>query len=101
MNPTPYSFNRFLLLGALLLEALSLPAQAQMQMDHSSMVSAKPGNACQGAGLECANAATPFFTQDGKLLLAWTASGVVAVAQSSDLGKTFSPAVLEETSLNL
>ncbi|QWD48178.1 exo-alpha-sialidase [Polynucleobacter paneuropaeus] len=93
MNPTPYSFNRFLLLGALLLEVLSLPAQAQMQMDHSSMVSAKPGNACQGAGLECANAATPFFTQDGKLLLAWTASGVVAVAQSSDLGKTFSPAV--------
>ena len=57
------------------------------------MVSAKPGNTCHGVGLECANAATPFFTQDGKLLLAWTANGVVAVAQSSDLGKTFSPAV--------
>ena len=93
MNPIPYSFNRFLLLGALLLGALSLPAQAQIQMDHSSMASTKPGNTCQGAGLECANAATPFFTQDGKLLLAWTANGVVAVAQSSDLGKTFSPAV--------
>ncbi|MBU3626098.1 exo-alpha-sialidase [Polynucleobacter sp. JS-Safj-400b-B2] len=93
MNPTPSSLNRFLLLGTLLSGVLSLPAQAQMQMDHSSMVSAKPSNACQGAGLECANAATPFFTQDGKLLLAWTASGVVAVAQSSDLGKTFSPAV--------
>ncbi|MBU3617872.1 sialidase family protein [Polynucleobacter sp. JS-Fieb-80-E5] len=93
MNLIPYSFNRFLLLGAFLLGALSFPAQAQMQMDHSSMVSAKPGNTCQGAGLECANAATPFFTQDGKLLLAWTANGVVAVAQSSDLGKTFSPAV--------
>lgn len=74
--------------------ALSFAAQAQMQMDHSSsLASAKPSNICQGVGLECANAATPFFSQDGKLLLAWTANGVVAVAQSSDLGKTFSPAV--------
>ena len=54
---------------------------------------AKVSSVCQGIGLECANAATPFFTQDGKLLLAWTANGVVAVAQSSDLGKTFSPPV--------
>jgi hypothetical protein len=93
MNLVPRSFNQLLLLGALLLEVLSFAAQAQMQMDHSSMVSAKPGNACLGAGLECANAATPFFTQDGKLLLAWTANGAVSVAQSFDLGKTFSPAV--------
>jgi len=93
MNPIPRSFNQLLLLGALLLELLSFAAQAQMQMDHSSMASAKPSNTCRGAGLDCANAATPFFTEDGKLLLAWTANGVVSVAQSSDVGKTFSPAI--------
>ncbi|MBU3628630.1 sialidase family protein [Polynucleobacter sp. AP-Reno-20A-A9] len=94
MNPIPHSFNRFLLLSALLLELLGGAAQAQMQMDHSSsMASPKPSNVCQSAGLECANAATPFFTQDGKLLLSWTANGMVSVAQSSDAGKTFSPAV--------
>ena len=48
---------------------------------------------CQGAGLDCANAATPFFDQNGKLFLAWTANGVVSVAQSNDLGKTFTPPV--------
>lgn len=67
---------------------------AQAQMDHSSSkassMPAKPSNACQGFGLECANAATPFFAPDGKLLLAWTANGVVSVAQSADLGKTLS-----------
>jgi hypothetical protein len=95
MNPIPRSFNQVLLLGALLLGALSFTAQAQMPMDHSStMASAKPNNSCKGAGLECANTATPFFTQDGKLLLAWTANGAVSVAQSSDVGKTFSPAVM-------
>ncbi|MBU3557258.1 exo-alpha-sialidase [Polynucleobacter sp. Ross1-W9] len=97
MNPIPYSFNRFLLLGALLSGVLSFAAQAQMQMDHSSHMAganpAKVSSVCQGAGLECANAATPFFTSDGKLLLSWTANGVVSVAQSADLGKSFSPPV--------
>jgi hypothetical protein len=71
--------------------------QANAQMDHSSHAGmsapSKPNNVCQGIGLECANAATPFMTKEGKLLLAWTASGVVSVAQSMDGGKTFSPAV--------
>ena len=65
------------------------------QANHSSPMggsSIKPA-VCSGSGLECANAATPFFSQDGKLLLAWTANGVVSVAQSMDLGKTFLPAV--------
>ena len=93
MNPIPRSFNQLLLLGALLLEVLSFAAQAQMQMDHSSMTGSKPKNTCQSAGLECANASTPFFTSDGKLLLSWTASGVVSVAQSTDLGKSFSTPV--------
>lgn len=59
------------------------------------MASATPFKpaACVGSGLECANAATPFFTQDGKLLLAWTTNGVVSVAQSADLGKTFLPSI--------
>ena len=67
------------------------------QMDHSShsgmSAPTKPLIACQGSGLDCANAATPFLTGSGKLLLAWTGGGVVSVAQSEDLGKTFSAAV--------
>ena len=92
----PRLFNCPLLLGALLLSVLGGIGSAQAQMDHSSMMaSATPSKpaACVGSGLECANAATPFFTQDGKLLLAWTANGVVSVAQSANLGKTFSSVV--------
>ncbi len=67
------------------------------QMAHSSDSGmgtvAKRPLACQGLGLDCANAATPFLTGSGKLLLAWTGGGVVSVAQSDDLGKTFSTAV--------
>ena len=68
---------------------------ALSQVDHSSHMggSSTKSAVCSGSSLECANAATPFFTQDGKLLLAWTANGVVSVAQSMDLGKTFLPAV--------
>ena len=87
------SFSRPLLLGALLISALGTVSRAQAQMDHSSQMmgtaSTKPA-VCLGAGLDCANAAMPFLLPDGKLLLAWTANGVVSVAQSSDLGKTFS-----------
>jgi hypothetical protein len=74
---------------------ISTQANAQMeQSSHSAMSgSKKSASTCQGSGLDCANAATPFFTADGKLLLAWTASGVVSAAQSIDGGKSFSPAV--------
>jgi hypothetical protein len=73
-----------------------LASQAHAQMDHSSHMGGTPSKsgACSGSGLECANAATPFLTSDGKLLLAWTAGGVVSVAQSLDKGKTFSSPVL-------
>ena len=68
------------------------------QMDHSSHMgssgSSKPSNSCASTGLECANAATPFLNADGSLLLAWTAGGVVSVAQSLDQGKTFSSPVV-------
>ncbi|MBU3581386.1 exo-alpha-sialidase [Polynucleobacter sp. AP-Capit-er-40B-B4] len=90
-------FKPSALLFALLLGALGAIGQVQAQMDHSSgmagAMKTKSNDVCQGDGLQCANAATPFFAQDGRLLLAWTANGVVSVAQSMDLGKTFSPAV--------
>ena len=93
MSKISLSFIRPLLLGALLVSALATIEHAQAQMDHSSRmmgaISTKPV-VCVGSGLDCANAATPFLLPDGKLLLAWTANGVVSVAQSSDLGKTFS-----------
>jgi hypothetical protein len=66
------------------------------QMNHSSMASAswsKP-QACEGFGLDCANAATPFLNKEGGLLLAWTSGGKVSVAQSVDLGKTFTPSII-------
>ena len=73
---------------------------AVAQMDHSNhmaMMGMGKSSACQSSGLECANAATPFLTPDGRLLLAWTSGGKVSVAQSTDLGKTFaSPVVVAE-----
>lgn len=97
MTQTLYSLGRPLLLNALFLGVLSAAGLTQAQMDHSSpkanSVPVKSSSNCQGFGLECANAATPFFAPDGKLLLIWTANGVVSVAQSADLGKTLSPPV--------
>lgn len=79
---------------ALLISVLGSAAlnHAVAQMSHSSQVmGVSPAkSACIGSGLECANAATPFLMDDGRLLLAWTANGVVSVAQSSDKGRTFS-----------
>ena len=79
---------------ALLISVLGFAAinHAVAQMSHSSQVMgiSPAKSACIGSGLECANAATPFLMDDGRLLLAWTANGVVSVAQSSDKGRTFS-----------
>ena len=78
----------------LLLGMLSLAVHAEAQMDHSAHMAVpsnpKGGAVCQGGQLACANAATPFLTEDGRLLLTWTAGGAVHFAQSLDLGKTFS-----------
>jgi hypothetical protein len=82
-----YLFSLFLL-GAY--------SSSYAQMQHSSnMMSAAPAKSvtCVGTGLDCANAATPYFAPDGKLLLAWTANGAVLVGQSSDFGKTFTSTV--------
>jgi len=86
-----------LLPKTLLLGVLGICLHANVQAGDSSHPAksshTKVSNICQGIGLECANAATPFITKDGKLLLAWTAGGVVSVAQSMDVGKSFSSAV--------
>ena len=88
-----FSFSRPLLIGVLLVGMLATVGYTQAQMNHSTQMmdaaTSKP-SACVGSNLDCANAATPFLLPNGKLLLAWTANGVVSVAQSSDLGKTFS-----------
>lgn len=85
------------ILKTLLLGVLGIHIHLHAQMDHSSRAvagaSSKVFNTCAGTGPECANAATPLFAPDGKLLLAWTANGVVSVAQSTDLGKTLSSPV--------
>jgi len=93
-----YHLNlKTLLSGALGLLALN---SAFAQMDHSahmSKMSMGKSPACEGSSLDCANAATPFLKADGKLLLAWTSGGKVSVAQSVDMGKTFSlPTVVAE-----
>ena len=91
--------NQFLL-GCLLaiLVGLFTLQPVVAQMDHSSHMgkggSSKPANSCVSIGLECANAATPFLDADGSLFLAWTAGGVVSVAKSLDLGKSFTQAVV-------
>ena len=73
-------------------------SSAIAQMDHSSHMgkggSSKPVNSCVSIGLECANAATPFLDTDGSLFLVWTAGGVVSVAKSQDLGKSFAQVVV-------
>jgi len=97
MNKYRHLNLKTLLLGVLGLLALN---SAFAQMDHSAHMSkmsmGKPP-ACEGSGLDCANAATPFLKADGKLLLAWTSGGKVSVAQSVDMGKTFSlPTVVAE-----
>lgn len=85
---------RFSALSIFLVGALGLFGRAEAQMSHSSsMAMTKSIPTCEGVGLDCANAATPFFSADGKLLLAWTANGVVSVGQSSDFGKTVTTTV--------
>jgi len=62
-------------------------SQAQ---DHDHMhASPVQSNVCNSQALECANAATPFITNDDQLWVTWTAGGAVSVAKSKDLGKTF------------
>jgi hypothetical protein len=65
---------------------------AVAQMAHQHNRQAK-GDACAGAQLPCARTATPTFAPDGSLWVVWAAEGQVSVARSTDLAKSFSPAV--------
>jgi hypothetical protein len=76
-----------LLCSIISLLSVHLQAQVIVQQEHT-MHGSKTN--CASPGLECANAATPFFTEDGALWLAWTAFGAVSVAKSYDMGRTFS-----------
>jgi hypothetical protein len=72
------------------------PASAQMSHNHAS----KPE--CADPTLRCATKVTPTFAPDGALWLAWAAGGKVSVAQSLDLGRTFTPPVaVNQESLEL
>ena len=48
---------------------------------------------CKEPTLDCARAATPYFAPDGALWVVWSANGVVAVARSGDMGKSFEPSL--------
>lgn len=85
---------KVLILSLLVWGGIDLAIAQMGHSSHSGMSkSAKSSSSCNGSGLDCASAATPFIGSDGKLLLAWTGGGVVSFAKSDDLGKTFSPAV--------
>ena len=59
----------------------------------AQMGRAQDNPSCAEPVLRCASTVTPTFAPDGSLWLAWAAAGRVSVARSTDLGKSFSPAV--------
>lgn len=67
------------------------------QTSHSSHGSmggfSKQKVSCESSGLDCANTVNPFFSQDGKLHLVWSANGSISYAQSIDLGKSWSTSI--------
>jgi hypothetical protein len=92
------AYCRILILALCLLSARAfaqIPEQENSQMlgKAAHQVMRPQMEACKGTNLECANAATPFLTNDGQLFLIWTAGGAVSVSRSTDLGKTFSTPV--------
>jgi thiol-disulfide isomerase/thioredoxin len=46
---------------------------------------------CKDTTLQCARAATPLFTKDGALWLAWAGGGAISIARSTNLGVSFEP----------
>ncbi|MDB5393824.1 MAG: glycosyl hydrolase [Rhodospirillales bacterium] len=72
--------------AAIWLSCAAGPAAAQMAGMHHA------GNgACAGEALACASSATPIFAPDSSLYLAWATADHVAVAHSTDGGKSFGP----------
>jgi hypothetical protein len=72
--------------------AAVMPGQQATPQTHSHHMGAEPPG-CSEATLECAIAATPTFSADGTLWLAWAAGGQVSVAKSTDGGHRLSPPV--------
>jgi hypothetical protein len=69
---------------------LSWPGVAAAQMVHEHDGAQ---HQCAEPALRCANVVTPTFAPDGSLWLTWAAAGRVSVAHSTDLGRSFTPAV--------
>ena len=72
----------------LLLLFILYPLAYAQDHQHLHVAPSKP-NSCITKGIECANAATPFITNDDQLWLVWTSGGAVSIAKSRDFGKTF------------
>jgi hypothetical protein len=69
-----------------------LLASGALAQEHNH---AKPSpSSCSAVSRACADKATPFFAKDGALWLAWSANGRIGVERSTDLGKSFSAAVM-------
>lgn len=75
---------------AAVVAGVTLAGQSQTTGSHHM---GEPAGACKDASLRCASSATPTFAPDGTLWLAWAAGNEVSVANSADLGRTFSPSV--------
>jgi hypothetical protein len=73
----------------LAIAAFALGSGAASAQQHQHQTAAR----CSEPTLACATTATPAIAGDGSLYLAWSAGGKVMVAHSTDLGKTFAPAV--------
>ncbi len=86
-----YIFWTLLLLVTGLGNSLAQHHEAH-QTAHSPSASS-PATPCKEPTLNCARAATPYFAPDGALWVVWAANGVVAVARSTDMGKSFEPSI--------
>jgi hypothetical protein len=89
------AINRFSLLTVLplLWSGVAFAQTIHGHGDAQQHPCAEPEHPCAEPALRCAGTATPTFAADGSLWLVWTAAGRVSVAHSTDLGRSFTPAV--------
>jgi hypothetical protein len=96
------SAKLFLSLYAAAIVCTGAGLAADGKHQHSQHARSEAPSACASLDLRCADRATPAFASNGALWLTWSAGGRVAVARSSDLGKSFEQAVImPETSVAL
>lgn len=88
-----------LLLGSMCCNALGQHATNHSTPHHTpnhtpqSSSTPAPATQCKEPSLQCAKAATPYFAPDGALWVTWAGNGVIGVARSSDMGKSFEPGI--------